>query len=100
MEMVKVKLEFTVSKRWLKKIIALLSCLKYCGDVGTSRTIGFYADGDGDFRIKDIKMNGVEIDPKIDWEKYGNEPVFYDENAGILNKYKTTRQVDFFFDAG
>ena len=98
MELVKVKLEFTISKRWIKKFIEFLNCLRWCGDVGASRVVAFYSDGDGDFVIKDMKLNGIDITKDINFSEVDRKPVL--DEDGNLNKYRTERKIDFFFDAG
>lgn len=100
-EMVKFNLEITMPKRWMKKFIQMLDCMKWCGDVGASRTVAFYADGDGDFRPFKFKVNGKELE-SIKWHKFDNGLTKKQkENYDIvLPKFKTRRDVDFFFDAG
>lgn len=50
------EVEFTVTckmrKRWAIQFLAMLKLMEYFGQVGSSRTVSFYSDGDGDFRPK------------------------------------------------
>jgi hypothetical protein len=43
--------------RWVPHFLATLKYMQHLGDVGSSRIVAFYADGDGDFR------------PKFEWDK-------------------------------
>lgn len=43
-------IEATMKKRWANDFCSMLHHMEVCGDVGHSAMIGFYADGDGDFR--------------------------------------------------
>ena len=55
-------IEFTIkanmSKRWVNEFCSLLKYMEYCGNIGHSSLVGFYADGDGDFRPK-FEINTV-----------------------------------------
>lgn len=39
-----------VKDRWRQELLDMLDSMQACGDMGCSREITFYADGDGDFR--------------------------------------------------
>lgn len=71
---IKVKME----ERWVDDFCSLLRYMEWCGNVGHSALIGFYADGDGDFRPK-FHM-GID----------------YKEKKGIPTEKKT----EVLFDAG
>lgn len=43
-------IEVTMEERWVDYFCSMLKCMQSCGNLGCSRTVGFYADGDGDFR--------------------------------------------------
>lgn len=47
----------------------MLDCMRWCGNVGANRVVAFYADGDGDFRPFDFKVNNKEIKKLADWNK-------------------------------
>lgn len=101
MEVVKLNIEITIPKRWLKKFIQMLDCMRWTGRGGASRTVAFYADGDGDFRPFDFKINGKEFKSNIDWWKYDTNWKPKDKyDDSIPPPFKTKRSVDFFFDAG
>lgn len=54
-------IEFTIKckmrKRWAPHFLAMLKYMQQLGELGGSRKISFYSDGDGDFR------------PKFKWDK-------------------------------
>lgn len=99
-EIVKFNLEITMPKRWVKKFLQMLDCMRWTGSVGASRTVAFYADGDGDFRPFDFKLNGKEIKSKVNWSKFDKNWTPKDEYDYDSPMFKTRRNVDFFFDAG
>ena len=106
MELVKFNLEITMPKRWVKKFMQMLDCMRWCGGVGASRTVAFYADGDGDFRPFDFKVNGKEVKSNIDWSKYDKDwnpdpkKINCDPPEELPPPFKTRRKINFFFDAG
>lgn len=62
--------EFTITvkmeERWINHFYSLLKNMENLGNIGSSRLLGFYSDGDGDFRPK-FKFMGaefLEIEPK------------------------------------
>jgi hypothetical protein len=63
--------------RWIPHFMSMLKYMEHLGNIGSSRGVSLYADGDGDFRPK--------FHTNIKWEK--KEPV------------KTT-DGDYMFDAG
>ena len=105
-ESVKFNLEITMPKRWVKKFFQMLDCMRWCGNVGASRAVAFYADGDGDFRPFDFKINGKEVAKTEDWEKHDKEwnpdpkKINCDPPEEFPPEYKTRKRIDFFFDAG
>lgn len=40
----------TMNERWIPEFLAMLNTMEHFGKIGHSGLIGFYADGDGDFR--------------------------------------------------
>lgn len=66
-EIVEFTIKTTMGKRWVDDFCSLLEWMEYCGNVGHSSFVGFYADGDGDFRPKfeiDVNFNKKEGIPK------------------------------------
>ena len=48
----KLNIEAEIDYRWVGTFLTFLKRLEHNGDIGHSSLIGFYADGDGDFRPK------------------------------------------------
>lgn len=40
----------TMSRRWVAPFLGMLKSMQHLGDLGSSRHLDFFADGDGDFR--------------------------------------------------
>lgn len=105
-DLVKFNLEIMMPKRWVKKFMQMLDCMRWCGRVGASRTVAFYAEGDGDFRPFDFKVNGEEVKSDIDWLKYDKDwnpdlkKINCDPPKELPPPFKTRRKINFFFDAG
>ena len=105
-DQVKFNLEITMPRRWVTKFLQMLDCMRWCGNVGASRVVAFYADGDGDFRPFNFKVNGKEVSKTEDWGKHDKdwspkpENVDCDPPKEFPPAYKTRRKVNFFFDAG
>lgn len=76
-------IEVTMKDRWVNDFCSMLNWMQSCGNLGHSSLVGFYADGDGDFRPK------FEIN--TEWEK----------TEGIWCKDgKLDRPPEVLFDAG
>ena len=43
-------IECTMEERWIPEFLTMLNTMECFGKIGHSGLIGFYADGDGDFR--------------------------------------------------
>lgn len=43
-------IEVTMEERWVDDFCSMLKWMESCGNLGHSSLVGFYADGDGDFR--------------------------------------------------
>lgn len=50
MAKVKFTIEATMDERWVDDFCSMLNHMERCGDIGHSSLVGFYADGDGNFR--------------------------------------------------
>ena len=74
----KFKIEVEMKDRWVPHFLGMLKYMQDLGEMGASRTVSFFADGDGDFH------------PKFKWN-----PVLKD-NA----EPKEDRNGDRFYDAG
>ena len=72
-------IKVTMNERWINDFCSMLKYMEYCGDIGHSSIVGFYSDGDGDFRPK------FEIDTN------------YEETKGYNNNLP---KLEVIFDAG
>ena len=59
--------KFTITvempERWIPHFMSMLKYMQFLGNIGSSRMVTLYADGDGDFRPKfesDIEFEKVE----------------------------------------
>ncbi|PNZ09048.1 hypothetical protein CD144_02115 [Staphylococcus equorum subsp. linens] len=63
--MVRVNKKFTIEvemeERWIDCFMSMLNKMEHLGNLGASRDVSIYSDGDGDFRPK--------FKADIDWEK-------------------------------
>jgi hypothetical protein len=58
--------------RWVPHFLAMLKKMEQYGDLGCSRMISFYADGDGDFRPKFKWPDACSCDAKPVTDEDGN----------------------------
>lgn len=56
-------IKVTMKDRWVNDFCTMLKYMERCGNIGHSALIGFYADGDGDFRPE------FEIDREFEMTK-------------------------------
>ena len=45
-------IKVTMKERWVDDFCSMLKWMETCGQIGHSSLVGFFADGDGDFRPK------------------------------------------------
>ena len=50
--------------RWVPHFLAMLKYMQFLGNVGASRKVALYADGDGDFRPKFKWSSALRSDAK------------------------------------
>jgi hypothetical protein len=74
----KFSIECEVPERWVNEFCSFLKHLERNGNLGHSALVGFYADGDGDFRPK--------FNIKTEFEKTGG--------------FKTDKTPEAMYDAG
>lgn len=43
-------IKVTMKERWVNDFCSMLNWMQCCGNAGHSSIVGFYSDGDGDFR--------------------------------------------------
>lgn len=94
---VTISFNITVRKRWVPSLIGMFRAMQSFGNIGSSRMIGFYSDGDGDFRPK-FEIEGTPL-----WDKENQKYSEWGELAAdsldkIYSDSKPT--VDVWFDAG
>ena len=81
------KKTFTITcemeERWVDHFMSMLHMMQSLGNLGSSRILGFYSDGDGDFRPK--------FSSDIEWE----EVTPYEPNDN-----PTLTGVKYLYDAG
>lgn len=88
---VTVNLKITVRKRWLPHMLGMFYRMQQLGSIGSSRMIGFYADGDGDFRPR-FEIDGEAIADPV----YKTRVEVPTRAAGDASAQKVTE----WFDAG
>ena len=49
---VQLNIKATIDERWVNDFCSMLKWMETCGNLGHSSVVGFYSDGDGDFRPK------------------------------------------------
>lgn len=68
----------TMEERWVNHFLTFLKHLEFLGEMGMSRTIAFYSDGDGDFRPKFEFEYPYEEQKAVAWQKEMNVEALYD----------------------
>lgn len=58
-------IEVTMKERWVDDFCSMLRYMERCGRGGHSALVGFYADGDGDFRPNFVFGRKFEEKPGI-----------------------------------
>lgn len=92
---VTVTITITARKRWIKQLLGLFRDMQTLGSMGSSRMLGFYSDGDGDFRPKfDVNGSGLWNKEFGRWTQWGQEAAEGHKPEG--------RDIDIerFYDAG
>ncbi len=80
---VEFSIKVTMNERWVNDFCSMLNWMQSCGNLGHSSIVGFYSDGDGDFRPK------FEIDRS------------YEQTKGYWAKDgKPLPELEVIFDAG
>ena len=63
----KFTIEVEMDERWVDDFCSMLSQMEYLGNIGSSRTVGLYSDGDGDFRPTfDFNIPFEKVEAKSD----------------------------------
>lgn len=86
------EVEFTVkcrmNERWVNDFCSMLKYMESCGNMGHSAIVGFYSDGDGDFRPK------FEFDREVE-KKHG----FWEHELVKETPEKHLPKLEVMFDA-
>lgn len=61
----KFTIEVEMEERWIDDFMSMLNKMEYLGNLGASRNVSIYSDGDGDFRPK--------FKSDVDWEKVDSD---------------------------
>ena len=59
-------IKMTCHKRWVPEVLSMLKHMEHLGDIGASRVVALYCDGDGDFRPKFELPEFNEVKPVSD----------------------------------
>lgn len=85
------EIEFNIKvimkERWVDDFCSMLDWMQSCGDLGHSSIVGFYSDGDGDFRPT------FEID-----REYKKTKGYW--NRDLKKDGKSLPELEVIFDAG
>lgn len=61
----KFTIECEMKDRWVPHFLSMLEYMQHLGEIGSSRKVALYADGDGDFRPKfNYKVDAETVEPK------------------------------------
>ena len=77
----KFNIEVKMAERWIPHFLAMLNVMEAYGEMGCSREVGIYSDGDGDFRPEfywDEKVCADSTLVTIVPKKENNGNVLYD----------------------
>lgn len=59
-------IECEMEERWINQFLSMLNLMEYNSNVGKSRIVSFYSDGDGDFCPKfKPNIDYTEVEPKV-----------------------------------
>lgn len=77
--MVTFNIKVTMKERWVDDFCSMLKWMQDCGQLGHSSLVGFFADGDGDFRPK------FEIDcPFNEKEGFRGDQIYSDAVPEVI----------------
>ena len=73
------EIKVTMKERWVDDFCSMLRYMEGCGRVGHSALVGFYADGDGDFRPRFEISRAFEVKDGIpESEILGKPEIMFD----------------------
>lgn len=77
--MVTFSVQVTMKERWVDDFCSMLNWMETCGQIGHSSLVGFFADGDGDFRPK------FEIDrPYTEKDGFRGDKIYSDAVPEVI----------------
>lgn len=62
----------TMNERWVNDFCSMLQWMQNCGNFGHTSIVGFYSDGDGDFRPK-FEVDREYQETEGYWQKDGKK---------------------------
>ena len=104
-KLVEFSVKFKIHKRWYKQFIGFLQRLQDDSQVGHSEMVGFYSDGDGDFRFRwtPADETWMDAEKKVDEYFKTHRPDLIDHCCNSTKKHIPKNDdctVEVFFDAG
>ena len=94
-----IAVKFTIKKRWIPAFFGFLNRLVRNSKAGHSSLVGFYADGDGDFRF-DAKVVNCIIEKEQDIESFDTAVAQPAVEHLKLEKHYWSKEVEEVYDAG
>ena len=82
MSKVSFNVKVTMNERWVNDFCSMLKYMEKCGKLGHSSIVGFYSDGDGDFR------------PTFEFDRE------FEKSEGFRKEDKELPQIEVLYDAG
>ena len=93
---VEITIKAKMNERWVNDFLSMLKYMEHCGKIGHSSVVGFYSDGDGDFRPE------FEFDVNFDKTEGIKHKDLIERHKNDWNKIETSECLipGIMFDAG
>ena len=86
---VEITIKAKMNERWVNDFLSMLKHMESCGNMGHSSVVGFYSDGDGDFK------------PKFEFDKeYKPQHGYWEHELVKENTERHLPKLEVMFDAG
>lgn len=86
---VKITIKAKMNERWVNDFLSMLKYMEHCGKIGHSSVVGFYSDGDGDFR------------PTFEFDReYEKKHGYWERELKKENPERHLPKLEVMFDAG
>ena len=86
---VEITIKAKMNERWVNDFLSMLKYMESCGNMGHSAVVGFYSDGDGDFR------------PKFEFDReYEKQHGYWEHELAKENPERHLPKLEIMFDAG